>query len=235
MPSFKVMSEVDRRRDPRAEPDEGDDLGSSQKIDKVERPFERRIPTLTLRRDEPGAVEDDPELSEATSEIRAVAARAAGTANDQASPNPNATVQDEPAPDSSSIPRRVERLVDEGNWEGICAMLGPSDKAAELPPHLAIVYALARAESNPEDASVVEIAIRSTERAHGLPEGSPIARVIAKRLLRRSPREWRKRSAPRGYISILIVCLTLVLGGGGGFWLRTTKVQIPLPSFSLSR
>ena len=129
----------------------------------------------------------------------------------------------------------VERFIDEGRWDVLSDMLEASARAGELPPHLMMVYAVARAEAHPEDAGLVALAIKASADAYGVPEASPIACLLAKRTLRRTPREWGKRPAPRGTISTIIVFVALVLGGGGGFWLSTTKVQIPLPAFLLSR
>ncbi|MBK6692891.1 MAG: hypothetical protein IPG50_11920 [Myxococcales bacterium] len=119
----------------------------------------------------------------------------------------------------------VERFIDEGRWDVLSDMLEASARAGELPPHLMMVYAVARAEAHPEDAGLVALAIKASADAYGVPEASPIACLLAKRTLRRTPREWGKRPAPRGTISTIIVFVALVLGGGGGFWLSTTRCR----------
>jgi hypothetical protein len=259
------MSEPDRRRDPRAEPDDVERRP-------VERPFQRELPKLRV---------DTPPAMPSTSQVRAVItpmprpsdapsatmdarassppdaslARAASPSSSDSEPPIARAVMvaphagSAPAPASASEPPdrgslrsgahslrapaldTVEHLVDQGQWQTLCEMLGPGERAGTLEPHLALVYALAYSESQPEaDASqTIEIAIQSVARAHSLAESSAIARVVAKRLLRKSPTSWRARPAPPKRISIILVVLALTLGGGGGFWLSTTHVRIPLP------
>lgn len=242
------MSSHDRKRDPRAEPDvEADPLH-------VERPFQREVP-LSVGTGTPALLPSESQVRAVNTPIPFVALEkpheptfdpmslppAPAPASAPApNPAPTATIGTDdaqstsPASAPSAIARppldTIEHLLDQGQWETLHELLGPSARASELSPHLALVFALAHSETHPEDAShSVELAIQSAARAHGLPESSAIVRVIAKRLLRKSPTTWRARPAPPKKISIILVLLALTLGGGGGFWLSTTNVRLPIP------
>lgn len=137
-----------------------------------------------------------------------------------------------PGPNGPWDARTIEHLVDGGQWPELFEMLVEGEKAKALPPLYALIFALAYSETRADDAgAAIDVAIRATAKMHELPDTSPIARVIAKRLLRRNSPNWRKRSAPKS-ISLFLVVLAVVLGGGGGFWLSTTKVRIPIPGLT---
>jgi hypothetical protein len=91
----------------------------------------------------------------------------------------------------------VEVALNEGNWPSICEQLGSLDESGRLPPTLGIVAAVAYSEvmAHREDmgdtgsqAAASELAMRCVASLFGVTETSPIARVLAKRLLRRIPR-----------------------------------------------
>ena len=119
---------------------------------------------------------------------------------------------------TSSDPRfpAVERAVDSGNWDELLAALGPRGEAGWLPPNLGLLYAIALKEKERADTAnpdMTEIAIRCTAGVLGVDTTSPIALLVAKRLLRKNPIAWRERPAPRPTISILFILGGLLIGG----------------------
>ena len=247
-----------QRRDPRAEPDSP---AESQAPHHEERPFERpdsshsRVPAgepmgtptpvAAFERfvlGPPSSPSLGGEESPSTSQVRAISTPPATPVPDEVVAAAREHRPDATMPAVSPPPRasravdlaRVEHLVDEARWDEVVAMLGSLDAADDLPAHVALVYALAHAETHPDDAGRdVAVAIRAAAHMAGLSDESPIARVIAKRLLRRSPVSWQKRRAPRR-VSLVLVMIALILGGGG-FWLSTTKVRIPIPGITTAR
>lgn len=114
----------------------------------------------------------------------------------------------------------VEPLVARGDWANVSKQLGPMDKAGFLPPNLGLLFALAHHESaSEEDAGAGnEIAIRCMAGLLGVASESPVALVLAKRLLRKNPQTWREKPAPPARVSFLIVLAVLVLGAAVGWF-----------------
>lgn len=114
----------------------------------------------------------------------------------------------------------VEPLVARGDWGTVTRQLGPIDKAGFLPPNLGLLFALAHHESAPEDDAGAgnEIAIRCMAGLLGVGPESPIALVLAKRLLRKNPQTWREKPAPPARVSFLIVLAVLVVGAAVGWF-----------------
>jgi hypothetical protein len=112
----------------------------------------------------------------------------------------------------------LEKLLDLNDWKKIGAELGPMSDVGKLPPNLGLLAALAHNEvakdGNPDAATA---AIRCMAGLLGVSEDSPIARVLARRMLRKNPVKLTERQAPPARTSLLIVLVTLVLGGGVGF------------------
>lgn len=141
------------------------------------------------------------------------------------SAEPTEAVQEETLPEprsatrpiTSSDPRyaSVEKLLDINDWKSISAELGSLDDVGKLPPNLGLLAALAHNEAtaagHPES---VATAIRCVAAIFGVPEESPIARVLARRILRKNPVKLRDRPAPPARVSLLIIAVTLVLCGG---------------------
>jgi hypothetical protein len=124
---------------------------------------------------------------------------------------------------TSSDPRfePLEKLLDANDWRGVGVELGPMDQAGKLPPNLGLVASIAHNELAREgDPEAVATAIRCMAAVLGVAETSPLARVLARRLLRKNPTRLRDRPAPPARISLLIVIATLVVGGGIG-WLAS--------------
>ena len=123
----------------------------------------------------------------------------------------------------------LERLLDRNDWRGIEGVLGSLEGVGTLPPNLGLVVALAHNEaSNEADPEAIQVAIRCMAGLLGTAEDSPMARVLARRLLRKnptSPRRLGERSAPPARTSLLIVLVTLVLGGTVGWALSIGSWQ----------
>jgi hypothetical protein len=115
----------------------------------------------------------------------------------------------------------LEKLLDLNDWKKISDELGPLDELGKLPPNLGLLAALAHNEKAKEgDPEAATTAIRCMAGLLGVNEDSPIARVLARRMLRKNPVKLRDRQAPPARTSLLIVLVTLV-GGGGVGWLAS--------------
>ena len=115
----------------------------------------------------------------------------------------------------------IERLLDLNDWKKITDELGPMSDVGKLPPNLGLLAALAHNETKKDgDPDAVPTAIRCMAGLLGVNEDSPIARVLARRMLRKNPVKLSERKAPPARTSILIVLATLV-GGGGIGWLAS--------------
>jgi hypothetical protein len=127
---------------------------------------------------------------------------------------------DKPAKVTSQDPRYepIEKLLDANDWKAIAAELGPLDAIGRLPPNLGLVASLAHNENaKGGDADAAGIAIRCMAGLLGVADDSPIARVLARRILRKNPVTLRERQAPPARTSLLIVLVTLIVGGGVGW------------------
>lgn len=131
---------------------------------------------------------------------------------------------------TSADPRTdaVEAALATGDWKKVATVLGPLDKAGALPPNLGLLCAVAHHETSNEEGATGanELAIRCAASIFGVPPESALAVVLAKRLTRKNPVTWRKRPAPPARISILIVAITLALGGGIGWLLSSGIVKL---------
>lgn len=120
----------------------------------------------------------------------------------------------------------LEKLLDANDWKGIAKNLGGVDEIGKLPPNLGLVAALADVEGSKEASSeTITTAIRCMAGLLGVSEESPIARVLARRMLRKNPTRFSERKAPPAKTSFLIVLVTLVVGGGVGFVLSVGSWQ----------
>jgi hypothetical protein len=126
-------------------------------------------------------------------------------------------------PGRSSIPSdprlaSVEPLLQRGDWARICEVLGPPERAAQLPPTLGLLFAIARkevaGEASAGDADA--LAIRSVAAVLGVGVASETALVVAKRALRRNPSTWRTVPAPKAGTSILFILVALAIGAAIG-------------------
>lgn len=189
-----------RRRDPRAEPSDPPPIAEEHvsarfELPKAERREEEAEPPPSSRRQPP------PPAPEA---------------------QPHAVI-------TNVDPRleQVEPLVDKADWQGIAKALGGVAEIGQLPPNLGLLAALAASESAGEKGAPVanETAIRCMAGLFGVAPESAIARVLAKRLLRKNPTTWRERPAPPARVSFLIILVVLVLGGALGWFLSSGYVK----------
>ncbi len=115
----------------------------------------------------------------------------------------------------------IEKLLDLNDWKTITSELGPMSDVGKLPPNLGLLAALAHNETQKDgDPDAVATAIRCMAALLGVADESPIARVLARRMLRKNPVKLSERKAPPAKTSLLIVLATLV-GGGGIGWLAS--------------
>jgi hypothetical protein len=122
---------------------------------------------------------------------------------------------------TSTDPRfaELDALLDRNDWSAVQKQLGPYEDLGKLPPNLALIAALAHHERAAEgDPDPTPIAIRCMAGLLAVDEDSPAARVLAKRLLRKNPVQFREIKAPPARVSALIIVITLVVGSGVG-WL----------------
>lgn len=130
-----------------------------------------------------------------------------------------------PAATKSKDPRHetLEKLLDANDWKKVGTELGPMAEIGKLAPNLGLVAAVAHNETAKDgDPEAVLAAIRCMAELLGVPAESPIARVLARRMLRKNPVRIRDRQAPPARTSLIIVLATLVLGGGVG-WLASSN------------
>jgi hypothetical protein len=167
--------------------------------------------------------------------------------SDAALSAPRLSRPESPSPASivtSQDPRlpELETLFTSADWEGVVRKLGPPDQAGRLPPNLGLLYALASKELTPpddkapskdsaqRDATANQIAIRCAAGLLGVAPDSPLALLLAKRLLRRNPVAWQKRPAPSALVSVLIVGFGLFIGAGIGWLVSFGYVTVRLPA-----
>lgn len=146
-------------------------------------------------------------------------------------PKVDAADEEGPAPSSqrsvtvkSEDPRivEIEPLVERNDWAAVVAKLGSMDDAGKLPPNLGLVAAIAHNEMAKDgNVEARNIAVQSTAALLGLPPENELARVLARRLLRKNPTSMRQRPAPPAKTSLFIVGIVLVLGGALGWFLSS--------------
>lgn len=112
---------------------------------------------------------------------------------------------------------RYEPLVERGAWDQLAQELAGETRG----PALTLLYAIARRETlddRKQAGSLTRETLTAVAELLGLPEGSPIALLLGKRLLRRNP--WHgKRKASKG-LSVGLMISGLCIGAGIG-WLVT--------------
>lgn len=120
---------------------------------------------------------------------------------------------------------QLEPMVAAADWVKVREAIAPHlEDQSSLSPELALLYALALHEMPKQgDPDASPLAIDATAALLGVPVKSPIAVLVAKRLLRKARTGIGKRPAPRWPISLLIAILALAAGLGVG-WLISLYV-----------
>lgn len=104
-----------------------------------------------------------------------------------------------------------------GQWREMHDFLA-NQEGDELPASLALFDALACIEGNlvvaDKDTSALQALIRAMERLLGVPQGNPLALLLAKRLIRKPPMTKRTTSWKTSAIAI---AAALIIGLGSGW------------------
>ncbi len=210
------------RRDPRAEPERRDPRAEPESIPPGASGGEERPPPSTR---------DAPRAARAVSE-EVVAGPRRDPRTDPASVPAMPAVH---PPEAGAAPAHVdarfadlEPLFARNAWREIVERLGPADKVAELPPALALIYALAQREAAGEGsaAGATELAIKSMAALVGVAADSDTALVLAKRLLRQNPAGWRTKPAPPARLSVLIILAGIALGAAVGWFASLGSLRL---------
>lgn len=128
-------------------------------------------------------------------------------------------------------------LLEQGRWRDLRLLLAPDHTSAvDLPPVLALLYAVALKEDQQQArhskhdpfagpvGAAESIAISVVQRLFELPEASVISVMIAKRLLRRRPLDWKQK--PPASVSAMLVGSALLLGALVGFLLHPSLLGL---------
>jgi hypothetical protein len=109
----------------------------------------------------------------------------------------------------------IEKLLTRGDYARVCELLGPPERAAGMPPAMALVYATAHKEAgdDAESGEVNFLAIRAVASLLGVSAESRTALMIAKRMLRRNPVTLAERRAPPAPARVALIVVALALGG----------------------
>lgn len=200
------MAKLDPRADPVTNPPAG---AEDYKVDRVE---------ISIKMPEP------PKIAEPVVDAEAAPV---SSAESRKSEPPRSAV-------TNSDPRyaALEKLLDVNDWRAVASELGALEDAGKLPPNLGLLAALAHNESSAAGhPDSVPTAIRCVAAIFGVPQESPIARVLARRILRKNPTRLRDRPAPPARVSFFIIAVTLVLSGGLGWFLSSGGVNMLMKLF----
>jgi hypothetical protein len=108
----------------------------------------------------------------------------------------------------------VAPLLMSTDWERVRELLSHEP---ELPPQLALLYAMAQKECGTHDGSPEDTAIRAMSALLCVPPDHIVATLLAKRLLRKNPAAWRTRKAPPAHISLLLIAVVAAAGAAIGY------------------
>jgi hypothetical protein len=128
-------------------------------------------------------------------------------------------------------------LLEQSRWRDLRLLLAADNSsAAQLPPALALLYAVALKEDQLQSrhskhdpvafqaGAAESIAISVVRKLFELPEASVISVMIAKRLLRRRPLDWKQKPPVR--VSAMLVGSALLLGALVGFLLHPSLLGL---------
>jgi hypothetical protein len=128
----------------------------------------------------------------------------------------------------------AEPLLEQGRWRDLRLLLAPDNAdAVSLPPVLALLYAVALKEDQSSTkrethrvptGAAESIAITVVHQLFDLPEPSTAAVLLAKRLLRRRPLDWKQK--PPARVSLMLVVSALLVGALVGFLLLPSLLRL---------
>lgn len=123
-------------------------------------------------------------------------------------------------PPADPLIAELERAVAVGDWASIEEKLFANAPSVDaMPARLRLLWSVAQKESGAERPGTQPdaLAIAATAELLGLEPRSPLALVVAKRLLRR--RAITQRPAPKPFISWIIVLVAIAIGAAVGILL----------------
>jgi hypothetical protein len=128
-------------------------------------------------------------------------------------------------------------LLEQSRWRDLRLLLAADNmSAANLPPVLALLYAVALKEEQLQSrhskhdpfagqaGAAESLAISVVQKLCGLQEPSVVSVMIAKRLLRRRPLDWKQK--PPASVSAMLVGSALLLGALVGFLLHPSLLGL---------
>lgn len=196
------------KRDPRAEED-----GETSSVE--------RVATTEITADKPKRAS----IREAEKTEEPEAKDESGVVELAAKPREREAKKSEPPPRITSEDPRIlaiEPFLETNDWKGATKELGSLEDAGKLPPNLGLLCAIAHNEATPDGSiEARNLAVRCTAALMGMPAESEIARIVARRLLRKAPVRLAEREAPPAKTSAMIVVVVLALGGALGWFLST--------------
>jgi hypothetical protein len=122
------------------------------------------------------------------------------------------------AHDANDALGRFEQLVERGAWDQLAEEL---EQLEQRSPAHTLLYVIARRETRgagQQDIALTREAIGAVSQLLNVPETSPTALLLSKRLLRRNP--WNRAQQPSKKLSAGLMLLGVSLGAGIG-WLVT--------------
>lgn len=126
-------------------------------------------------------------------------------------------------PPGPGVPDEVESIVQQTRWQALIEFVeARGEPVSELPPALALLYAIALKEAQDLTqtgaTSPDAIGIDAVAKLLHVGEDSPTALVVAKRVLRKRPLEWAQQ--PTRKVSVVAVVLALAVGAVVGLLLN---------------
>jgi hypothetical protein len=147
-------------------------------------------------------------------------------------PPPRSPIPDAPVADNDdALFAETEPLLHQGNWSGVVELLG--DRPSEAPPlsaRLSLLYAIALKEAQAsagrgkQSADADLLGMRAVSALLRVPDESPTALIVGKRLLRKRPIEWQ--NAPPRRVSLLLTAIALFVGAAVGLLFNQRLIDL---------
>jgi hypothetical protein len=130
------------------------------------------------------------------------------------------------APDKQPQHTDIDPLLAQGSYAEIHKLLGPVEKARELPASLALIFSMSHKEVGAKDPGneVNQLAITSVATLLGESASDHTALMLAKRILRKHT-PFTRRKAPNAPVRIAVVLLGIALGVVGGWFAGPGSVR----------